>query len=314
MHAPIPDTGLSSFVLSTDSFLTTPGIGIFIMVSGALLLPVKTDTKTFLKRRLSKVIGPTIIWTFIYWISSSITTGDYRLNLFLSVPFSAQFNGVLWFMYMLIGLYLIAPIISPWLQKISKREIEFYLSLWGVTMCYPLIRHFIVVNESTTGILYYFGGYIGYYLLGYYLHNYYKKDNLLLCMILFIIPVIIAGYCRFCELKINFYDIFYYLSIITVMSATAWYILIRRLSKEYHDESKVHRNLANISKCSFGIYLSHILVMRYFLWNIEVLRELNGFIQIVTTTVLTFIGGFLITWIIGYLPFANYIIGFKHKR
>lgn len=314
MHAPIPDTGLSSFVLASDSFLTTPGIGLFIMVSGALLLPIKTNTKKFLERRLSKVVGPTITWTSIYWFSSSFISGEFKFYNFISVPFSAQFNGVLWFMYMLIGLYLIAPILSGWLQRSSKREVEFYLCLWGVTMCYPLIRNFVTVNEGTTGILYYFGGYAGYFLLGYYLHHYHKQLSLLLCSFLFITPMIIAGYCRFFELRINFYDFFYYLSIITVMSCIAWYMFIRHFSSEYNENSINHRVLAIISKCTFGIYLSHILVMRYFLWNLEIVRGLHGFIQIATTTILTFIGGFLITWIIGYLPFANYIVGFSHKR
>ena len=50
MHAPIPNTGLSSYVLSTDSLLTALGIGLFIMVSGALLLPVNMTTKSFLKK------------------------------------------------------------------------------------------------------------------------------------------------------------------------------------------------------------------------------------------------------------------------
>ena len=47
MHAPIPNTGLNSYILSADSLLTAPGIGLFIMVSGALLLPVNIPTKHF---------------------------------------------------------------------------------------------------------------------------------------------------------------------------------------------------------------------------------------------------------------------------
>ena len=40
MHAPIPNTGLDSYVLSSISMLTASGIGLFVMVSGALLLPI----------------------------------------------------------------------------------------------------------------------------------------------------------------------------------------------------------------------------------------------------------------------------------
>ena len=54
MHAPIPNTGLNSYVLSTDSLLAAPGVGLFVMVSGALLLPMNMPTKQFLKRRMGK--------------------------------------------------------------------------------------------------------------------------------------------------------------------------------------------------------------------------------------------------------------------
>lgn len=33
--------------LSSLSYLTAPGVGLFFMISGALLLPVKSDTKSF---------------------------------------------------------------------------------------------------------------------------------------------------------------------------------------------------------------------------------------------------------------------------
>lgn len=73
MHAPIPNTGLSSYVLSTDSFLTAPGIGLFIMVSGALLLPVNMSTEQFLKKRFSKIVWPTLFWTLFYYIVAPYT-------------------------------------------------------------------------------------------------------------------------------------------------------------------------------------------------------------------------------------------------
>ena len=56
-----------------------------------------------------------------------------------SIPFTAQGHGILWFMYTLAGLYLLVPIVSPWLRNASKHEIEIYLALWLVTLLYPYI-------------------------------------------------------------------------------------------------------------------------------------------------------------------------------
>ena len=317
MHAPIPGTGLGSIVLSSDSLLTAPGIGLFIMVSGALLLPVNLTTKDFLLRRLGKVVWPTLIWTLIYWAVAPWTFGVNRgngLSSFLSIPFAAQFNGVLWFMYMLIGLYLLAPILSSWLQKASRREVEFYLCVWAVTMCYPLIRDFVVVNESNTGILYYFGGYVGYFLLGYYLRQYAVRMKLWLCALLIMLPVAMGAYCKICNVQVNFFDLFYYLSILTALAATGWFLVVHRVLPEYDDNNRLHRALVLISNCSFGIYLCHIFIMRGLLWHWDVLRQMGGVTQIAVTTALTFAISFALTWAISYMPFSEYIIGFTSRR
>lgn len=309
MHAPIPNTGISSVILSTNGLLTAPGVGLFIMVSGALLLPVIMPTKDFLRKRLTKILCPTLFWTLVY-MTIKLVQGDVVLSelpsYLASIPFSPQFNGVLWFIYMLIGLYLVAPIISPWLEKTSRRELELYLELWGITLCYPLIRSFVGVNESNTGILYYLGGYAGYFLLGYYLRRYSLRIPFIVCIILIALPIISGAYCKLRGVSVDFYDVFWYLSILTVIAAVGWFGLIQEIQP-----SNNHNWIVLVSNCCFGIYLSHIFVMRTILWNWHFLQELDGLTQIATTTVLTLIGGFLITWLLSLLPIGSYLVGYK---
>ena len=317
MHAPIPNTGLSSIVLSTDSLLTAPGIGLFIMVSGALLLPVRLSTKEFLRKRLGKVAAPTIVWTIVYYTVAPWTKTVHRgesLGCLLSIPFSAQFNGVLWFMYMLIGLYLLAPILSAWLQNASKREIEFYLGLWMITLCYPLIRSFISVNEGNTGILYYFGGYAGYFLLGYYLQHYQVEMPIWNCVVMIALPFMAGVMLKALNINIDFYDLFWYLSALTSIACIGWFCLMKRLTSQYSNKKEWHSPLILISNYCFGIYLSHIFIMRGLLWHWEWLRELEGVTQILVTTFITFIGSFFITWFLSHLPGAGYIIGYKFRK
>lgn len=117
-----------------------------------------------------KILGPTLIATIFYLAVSHIEKGDI-IGLgheLLSIPFSAQGAGILWFMYTLIGLYLLAPIINAWLSASrTLTEAKFYVCLWLLTLCYPFITLFADINETQTGILYYFSGYAGYFLLGY---------------------------------------------------------------------------------------------------------------------------------------------------
>lgn len=56
MHAPLPDSAEGNgLFLSTLSYLTAPCIGLFFMVSGALLLPVRTG---FLEKEIRENIVP----------------------------------------------------------------------------------------------------------------------------------------------------------------------------------------------------------------------------------------------------------------
>lgn len=158
MHSPMPSDNASGPFLSVLSYLTAPCIGLFFMLSGALLLPVKDDYRTFLSRRLSKIVVPTLAWTVIY-LCLNVYCNESEINIFqsvLSVPFSAQGHGILWFMYTLIGLYLLAPILSAWVNVAKDSEIRFVLTLWAVSLCYPLIESYIQITTGTTSILYYF--------------------------------------------------------------------------------------------------------------------------------------------------------------
>lgn len=316
MHAPIPNTGLSSYVLSTDSLLAAPGVGLFVMVSGALLLPMNMPTKQFLKRRMGKILFPTLFWTLFYMFVNWFDYGFEEIDLWsvlISIPFSSQFGVILWFMYMLAGLYLLTPVISPWLKQVGKRELEFYLILWAITMCYPYIRDYVDVTEDYTGILYYFGGYAGYFLLGYYLRTYAKSWAVWKCLMLLLFPIFIAVVLKTQQITIRFYDSFWYLSLLVAMMGGSWFLLIKRMNIKYTDASKLHYFIVLVSNCCFGIYLMHIFVMRSLIWKWSWLYDL-GVIQILMVTLLTFIGSLVVTWLISYLPGAEYIIGFKQKR
>lgn len=317
MHAPIPYSGLSSYMLSADSLLTTPGVGLFIMVSGALILPVNMPTSLFLKKRLARILFPTLFWTLFYMIVALYNLNDAdKIILFeylLYIPLRPQFNGTFWFIYTLAGLYLLAPILSAWLKQTNKQEIKFYLFLWGVTLCYPLTRFFVDFVEDYTGMLYYFCGYVGFFLLGYYLYNYIEKMNVYVCLLLIVFPFVIALGLKITNVAFEFYDLFWFLSIFVAMMTTGWFMLLKKMDKPYSLSSKLHRYVVIVSNCCFGIYLVHIFIMRSIIWKWTWLYDM-GIMQIMLVTLMTFIGSFVVTWLISFLPGAQYIIGFKQKR
>lgn len=312
IHSPLPGLDNSGLTYSAVSFLMAAGIGLFFMVSGSLLLPCHNSMSVFLKRRLSKVVFPTLFWTLVYlflnWIQHG-TTFEQAIQSILSIPFSAQGTGILWFMYTLIGLYLMVPILSPWLEQASKREIQFILLLWGVSLCFPLLKIILMVNESREGILYYFSGYAGYFLLGYYLKKYHKSINMSVVFLLIFIPLSIATIAKLMSIKVDFYSVFWYLSVFVVMMCAGWYLLVMKLFRNYHSQW-----IQLVSQCSFGIYLIHIFIMRQMVWKWDFISQFGCLPQIIMTVLLTFTISLAIVYLIGHFPFSRYIIGFEKKQ
>jgi surface polysaccharide O-acyltransferase-like enzyme len=97
---------------------------------------------------------------------------------------------------MLIGLYILMPLLSPWAEKVSKKELQVYLCIWLFTTIIPLIRDWVSSDPmaitygptgiprqaiyplwgeaswNTYGLFYYMSGFIGYLLLGLYFRRF----------------------------------------------------------------------------------------------------------------------------------------------
>lgn len=312
IHASLPGDQSDSLLLVSLSYITAPGIGLFFMVSGALLLPVKQRTCTFLRRRFMKIAIPTLIWTLFYLCSNAwLKDEPLTWHTILSIPFTAQGNPVFWFIYTLLGLYLLAPILSPWLAVANRKEIEFYLCLWAVSLCYPILRLFVDINLSNTGILYYFSGYVGYFLLGYYLKTYPERVSYRWLLPAFLLSMVIPAVCKWKNIEVDFYSMFWYLSIFVAIQCVFWWKLVGSLSSRW--TSKMERPvLSEVSKLTFGIYLVHIFIMRYLLWKWDYILGIHAYwVQTVTIIIFTFVGSLIISYLISLFPFAKYLIGYQ---
>jgi surface polysaccharide O-acyltransferase-like enzyme len=306
MHAPMPGVAAETHgaFLVQSSYLTAPCVPLFFMVSGALLLPCKEGggAGKYLKNRIGKIIGPALFFSFFYIALSGNWWWVW------SIPFSAQGHGVLWFVYTLAGLYLLIPIISPWLRSASKGEVELYLGGWFVTLLYPYLCKVFFINTDVTGVLYYFTGYAGYFLFGYYLKNYSISLKWLITLALAMLPL--PMFNKVLGWNLDFYSAFWYLSTPVAMMSAAWFCVMKHL----FDRASVYKFWAQISNLSFGIYLLHIFVMRTLLWNWRVIQNINNYyLQTVVVVILTFIGSLAISYGIAKLPLAQYIIGHRIK-
>ena len=108
-------------------------VPLFVIASSYLLFPVSRPTGEFFKRRLARVFVPFLVWAAAYVVAAD---GDLR-QLFFNFP---DEGGHLWFVPMLLGLYLLMPLLSPWAEKVGKRELSGWILLWLATTTFPFVR------------------------------------------------------------------------------------------------------------------------------------------------------------------------------
>lgn len=215
-------------------------------------------------------------------------------------------------MYTLSGLYLLAPILSRWTAAASQREMEFYLTLWCISLCFPLFRLFASCDTSTAGVLYYFTGYAGYFILGFYLRRYPERLTLRIVIPAMDVTVAAPVVCKLFTLNVSFYDMFWYLSIFVAIQCVFWHQIVSHITKKC---KWTHGLLTLVSNLSFGIYLVHIFIMRNLLWHFEPILSIKPYaLQTVTVATLTLVLSFIVCYALSFMPFAKYIIGFSANK
>ncbi len=228
-----------SDIYSSFSRFTVP---IMIMISGALLLDPEKESsiKIFYNKRLNKVFVPFIFWAILYIMWKDMFEGK------LFSPLSA-FNDLitgnvyfhLWFLYIILGLYLITPLLKIYIKKASG-TIKYFLILWFI---FPGINFFI--------------GYIGYYLLGHYLDklqiNKKYSPLLYLTFLLGLLTTIIGSYLTSIgNYTINFQHPF---APNIILMAASFFLIIKNINW------KSNKIITEIASTSFGIYLIHIIIL-----------------------------------------------------
>ena len=192
--------GNGSLILtSTDAFWSSffdsfvrACVPLFIVASSYLQFPLHYSTGEFFRRRAIRILVPFIVWSIIYACVWGEPASNFK-NIIFNFNYSA---GHLWFVYMLVGVYLLMPLLSPWAEKVGKKELQVYLGIWLFTTMIPIIRDWVstdslAITYGPTGIprqalfplwgeaswngygtFYYMSGFIGYLLLGLYIRKF----------------------------------------------------------------------------------------------------------------------------------------------
>ena len=147
------------------------GVPLFLMLTGALLLqPSKFGEPlgVFFKKRWARIGLPFIFWgaAFFAWdflVEHQAFTSSAIIQGILTGPYY-QF----WYLYLLVGLYLLTPILRVVMAHADRNLIKYLLVLWFLGASVIPVVDLLTTYRLDTDVLT-ITGYVGYFILGAYL-------------------------------------------------------------------------------------------------------------------------------------------------
>ncbi len=294
-------------------------VPIFVMISAYLLVPTKERMELFYKNRLPKILTPFLFWSIIYatlpalW--GAFATEEIATRL-LRIPY--MFNdGHLWYIYMFVGVVLFIPIISAWLKSATKREVQIFIAIWFVASFHHYLKYFADTNEwisifgeckwNEFSTFWNFSGYIGYVVLAYYIRQFIdwsRAKSLTIGSICFVAGWIV-GYLWFN----NFYssgDLYLYeiawrfCAPNVILASFGLFVIMKSVGGHFNNII-----IREVAKASYGIYLSHILVLNFINAHLSFIESTP--LKIGVYSILCLIGSYCIVKVLSLLPKGKYL-------
>ncbi len=286
-------------------------VPVFAMITGALLLPRPFDLKTYFNKRISRVLIPFIIWTVIYIIYNALMDIKDHNPVNAGWFYNQLLTGGcyhLWYIYMLLGLYLLIPIFSRWVQNCSENEIILFLVIWLCT--FFLDSSFKLYQIKID--LHNFSGFVGYMVLGYYLSQktFSIKRLNLTAWLLIITGCVITAFGSFYILMRynNFSEDFYNFFTLNVLMASIGVFIVVK-NNHFFERGMPGQIKFFLSKNSYGIYLAHMLILELFDHILVRIHSINPIILIPVEIILCLAITGLILRFLSRLPLGKYITG-----
>lgn len=300
-------------------------VPMFVMISGYLFLNPQKEisTKDIYKKYILRMAIAYVFWSFLYTLFLTIYSGsklsglDFVKNLIVGTITGGMYH--LWFIPMLIGLYVLVPVLRVIVANASQRTLSYfvlvmalYISVLKTIVTIPFLKPLVGGVINTFGMGLSINGYILYFVLGYYINTVsftkiQKRIIYILGLVSFLVTVGVTGavsYFKGVEF-LMFRDNF---SINVFLMSASLFLFVKEKCANKSFSDKTQKVILFLSKYSFGLYLTHLFVL-VILVDFYVCTGVGVLLVIILYFVISCVVSLFMSWVIGKIPvLKKYII------
>lgn len=246
------------------------GVPVFVMISGALFLPAgrKLEIKRLYTHNILRLAVAYLFWSGVYglWDCRSFQWKEAGWKAIVLEMLAGRYH--LWFLPMLIGIYMLLPILRTWVEHADKKGIQYFL---GLFLVFQVLKETLLCFVPSYNIRQFLGllpvelveSYVGYFVLGYYVSHYgirkeYHKWVYAGGAAGAAMAVILGNVMslRAAEPVTGVFDSY---SLFTFLAVAAIFLFFQEIVGKRQFSQGAACAIKGVSDCTFGIYLLHIL-------------------------------------------------------
>ena len=305
-------------------------VPLFMIVSAFLLAPMKEGETmmSFYRKRFMRILPPFLFFMLLYTFLPLCWGGmtlEQSLKDFSLLPFNfPSMGGHLWFMYPLISLYLIIPVVSPWLEKASAKEELIFIGLFALSTFTPWIHRFITPEIwgecfwNGFSALWYCSGFLGYLVLAHFVRKHLAwsdRKKMAVGAVCFAIGAAFTAWSFYMKgipgqlIETPMLEWAWEFCTPNVLCATFGAFLMFTCTGKKPAPALV----TDVSKKSYGMYLVHMFylvpVASFIINGNQAEPLLPVWAAIPLIAVITYVCSYLTIKLLSYLPGSRYIVG-----
>jgi len=259
---------------------------LFLLIAGYVSLNKNESLLSTLKTRVLDLVIPLIAWSAIYLVYSDVVHANKNPVSLLDLLSTPAYPHM-WFIYTMILLYLITPLLNTFITHGSQQRVNYTLTVWFVLASVyvlldnvkaSLLENATLPMPSNIDMVVYLSGF---YILGGVVRRFNIAPKVTISAIIFVLAAVLTAVMAYSFSKSisrpNDLFLFYSAPTMVIISLGCFFML---LNASFRYNRPIIKALRVLSRLSLGIFFVHAMVLEGLVAFLDI--DFTGYSSIIT--------------------------------